>query len=49
MKHLFPIAAALVMVACAPAIAAPSVGTQAPNFRLTDSNGKAVTLGQFKG
>ena len=48
MKHLFPIAA-IAMVACAPAMAAPSVGTQAPNFRLTDSNGKAVTLGQFKG
>lgn len=48
MKHLFPIAA-IVAVACAPAIAAPSVGTQAPNFRLTDSNGKAVTLGQFRG
>jgi peroxiredoxin len=49
MKHLFPITAALVMAACAPAIAAPQVGAQAPNFRLPDSNGKSVTLGQFKG
>jgi glutathione peroxidase-family protein len=47
MKHLFPILAAVVLAA--PAIAAPQVGTQAPNFRLTDANGKAVTLGQFKG
>jgi peroxiredoxin len=49
MKHLFPIATALVLVACAPAIAAPAVGSQAPNFQLADANGKAVTLGQFKG
>ena len=47
MKHLFPIAAAFVLGA--PAIAAPQVGSAAPNFRLTDMNGKAVTLGQFKG
>jgi peroxiredoxin len=47
MKHLFPIAAAVVLAA--PAIAAPQVGQQAPNFRLADTNGKPVTLGQFKG
>ena len=47
MKHLFPIIAAVVLAA--PAIAAPQIGSQAPNFRLTDTNGKAVTLGQFKG
>ena len=47
MKHLFPILAAVVLAA--PAIAAPQIGTQAPNFRLTDTSGKAVTLGQFKG
>jgi peroxiredoxin len=47
MKHLFPIVAAVVLAA--PAHAAPQVGSQAPNFRLTDTNGKAVTLGQFKG
>ena len=49
MKHLFPITTALALVACAPAIAAPPVGSQAPNFQLADANGKAVTLGQFKG
>jgi hypothetical protein len=47
MKHLIPIAAALAIAA--PAIAAPQIGAQAPNFRLTDMNGKAVTLGEFKG
>ena len=47
MKHLFPLAAAFVLAA--PAIAAPQVGSTAPNFRLTDMNGQAVTLGQFKG
>ena len=57
MKHLFPIAAtataaaaaAAAFVLAAPAIAAPQVGTQAPNFRLTDMNGQAVTLAQFRG
>ena len=53
MKHLYPFtAAALVLAACAPeaaAIAAPPVGSQAPNFKLADANGKAVTLGDFKG
>ncbi|HYG46321.1 MAG TPA: thioredoxin family protein [Allosphingosinicella sp.] len=47
MKHLFPILAAVALAA--PAIAAPQIGGQAPNFRLTDTNGKAVTLGQFRG
>ena len=52
MKYLYPIAAAFVLVACAPespAVAAPAVGSQAPNFRLPDANGKAVSLDQFKG
>lgn len=53
MKYLFPIAAAaLVLTACgsdAPALAAPPIGSQAPDFRLPDANGKPVTLGQFKG
>lgn len=52
MKHLFPIAAAVVLAACAPeaaAVAAPPVGSQAPNFKLADANGQVVTLGQFKG
>ena len=46
-KHLFPMAAALALAA--PALAASQVGSQAPNFRLADTNGKPVTLGQFKG
>ena len=52
MKHLFPIAAALVLAGCgpeAPALATPPIGSQAPDFRLPDANGKPVTLGQFKG
>ena len=49
MKHmLFPIAAALV-IGCQPAMAAPAVGSQAPAFQLAGSNGKPVSLGQFKG
>ena len=48
MKYLFPIAAAL-LISCQPAIAGPQVGSQAPDFRLADANGQAVTLGQFKG
>ena len=51
MKHIFPIAA-LVLVACAPeaaAVAAPPIGSQAPNFRVADANGQPVTLDQFKG
>ena len=52
MKYMFPIAAALALAGCAPeapALAAPPVGSQAPDFRLADASGKAVTLGQFKG
>ena len=49
MKHLFPITAALVIAACAPALAAPPIGTQAPNFRLKDANGRAVSLSDFRG
>jgi peroxiredoxin len=48
MKHLFPIAAVF-LIGCQPALAAPPVGSQAPNFRLPDANGKAVSLDQFKG
>lgn len=47
MKHLFPIAAALVLAA--PAVAAPQVGSQAPNFRLNDANGRVVSLSDFRG
>jgi peroxiredoxin len=52
MKYLFPIAAAIMLAGCGsetPALAAPPIGSQAPDFQLPDANGKAVTLGQFKG
>jgi len=52
MKYLVPIAAAFVMVACAPespAAAAPPIGSKAPAFQLPDANGKAVSLAQFTG
>ena len=48
MKQLFPIAAAL-LIGCQPALAAPPIGSQAPNFKLPDATGKAVSLDQFKG
>ncbi len=48
MKHLFPIAAVFV-IACQPALAAPPIGSQAPNFRLSDANGRAVSLSDFRG
>lgn len=47
MKHLFTLAAAIAVAA--PALAAPQVGSQAPNFRLADTDGRAVTLDQYKG
>ena len=48
MKHLFPIAAAL-LLGCQTALAAPPIGSQAPGFSLPDANGKTVSLDQFKG
>ena len=48
MKHLFPIAAAL-LLGCQTALAAPPIGSQAPAFSLPDANGKMVSLDQFKG
>ncbi|HYI41798.1 MAG TPA: thioredoxin family protein [Allosphingosinicella sp.] len=36
-------------IAAAPAAAAPIVGRPAPNFKLADSNGKVVTLSDFRG
>jgi peroxiredoxin len=36
-------------VIAAPAAAAPVVGQPAPNFKLADVNGKAVTLSDFRG
>ena len=48
MKLMFTAFAALAVIS-APVSAAAVVGKPAPNFRLTDMNGKPVTLGQFRG
>lgn len=48
MKQMLIAFTALAVLA-APATAAPVVGKPAPNFKLADPNGKAVTLGQFRG
>ena len=48
MKHLLPIAAVFVL-GCQPAMAAPQVGSAAPDFKLADANGRPVSLSQFKG
>jgi thiol-disulfide isomerase/thioredoxin len=48
MKQMLSAFTALVLIA-APASAAPVVGKPAPNFKLSDVNGKPVTLSDFKG
>ena len=48
MKQMLTAFAALAVIA-APASAAPVVGKPAPNFKLADANGKAVTLSDFRG
>jgi peroxiredoxin len=48
MKQYLPLAAVFVL-GCQPALAAPQIGTQAPNFRLADANGQPVTLAQYRG
>lgn len=48
MKQTFAVLAAF-SLAAAPAAAAPVVGKPAPNFKLADVNGKAVTLSDFRG
>jgi peroxiredoxin len=48
MKHMLTAFTALAVIA-APVSAAPVVGKPAPNFKLADVNGKAVTLSQFRG
>ena len=48
MKAL-PFALMAASLAVAPALAAPQVGQPAPNFKLADTNGKAVTLSDFRG
>jgi hypothetical protein len=48
MKPFFAACTALAVIA-APASAAPVVGKPAPNFKLADVNGKAVSLSDFRG
>ena len=48
MKHMFPIAA-MFLIGCQPVLAAPPIGSQAPNFQLPDTNGRTVSLDQYKG
>ena len=48
MKQMLAAFTALTLIA-APASAAPAVGQAAPNFKLTDVNGKAVSLSDFRG
>jgi peroxiredoxin len=48
MKQMLTAFTALAVIA-APATAAPVVGKPAPNFKLADANGKAVTLSDFRG
>ncbi|MDP8914634.1 MAG: thioredoxin family protein [Pseudomonadota bacterium] len=45
----FPFALMAASLAVAPAVAAPQIGQPAPNFKLADTNGKAVTLSDFRG
>ncbi|WBH17243.1 redoxin domain-containing protein [Sphingomonas radiodurans] len=47
MRLLIPFAVAV--LAITPAAAQQAIGKPAGNFRLTDADGKSVTLGQFKG
>ncbi len=47
MLKALAVTAAIVMAA--PALASPVVGQAAPAFRVTDSNGKARSLAEFKG
>lgn len=48
MKAL-PFALVAASLVVAPALAAPQIGQPAPNFRLTDVNGRAVSLPNFRG
>ncbi len=49
MKQLLSAFTACAVVIAAPVSAAAVVGKPAPNFKLADVNGKAVTLSQFRG
>ena len=48
MRLVFTAVAAVALLAL-PVSAAPVVGKPAPNFKLADANGKAVTLSDFRG
>jgi hypothetical protein len=45
--YSFAFAAAL--IAAAPVLAEPQIGQPAPNFKVTDANGRAVTLADYRG
>ena len=49
MRKQFTILLTTALLACAPAIAAPKIGDPAPDFTLTDSNGKSQALSAYKG
>jgi peroxiredoxin len=49
MKQMLTAFAALSAIVAAPASAAPVVGKPAPDFKLTDANGRIVTLSGFRG
>ena len=48
LKSVLPVAA-LFALGCQSALAAPAIGSAAPDFKLADANGRPVTLSQFKG
>lgn len=49
MRHLFTAFAAAAIVVAAPACAAPVVGKPAPDFKLADADGRAVSLSDYRG
>lgn len=48
-RVLMAAATAAALAACGPSVAAPTVGQPAPAFSATDSNGKTVSLSDFRG
>jgi hypothetical protein len=47
--RLLPFALVASIMVAAPAVAEPQIGQAAPNFRLNDVNGRAVSLSDFRG